>query len=452
MSHNPAIINRAIADVTTANAGSAFVQAPHPIPVERALYQLLRAYGIDVDTLEPVSGDDLAMVYATSRKSVERGGAVADRIAKKYTYNPLLGSVPPEPKPLPAPTPPGPESPFRAPRMPAPAPAPPMDMSQFVKRPELQEAVGEVLGKLHDIETGWATNVREFTEKELRSTMSQLIAMVPQLVADAVTELQPVSLVVTTPGKEPVQLGTVHYKTGAIIAALSAGVNIYLHGPAGSGKTTCAQKAAQAFGLQFYFAAKVESEYLLLGFKDARGETVRTQFREAYEHGGLFLFDELDGSSPSAVVALNAALANGVCPFPDGTISRHPDFKCIAAGNTTLGGASRQYTGRTQLDAASIDRFAFIEFGYDETLERALATDAAWCRYVQAARKAVTERGLTHLVTPRATLDGCKLLASSFDREEVAQMVVWKGLDAETVQQLQRAIRVPLQPAGTQAA
>lgn len=275
---------------------------------------------------------------------------------------------------------------------------------------------------------------------------SELLADVAEIAlgaaSEALKQLTPTRLEISlNPSAPAVPLGLVHKDTAKIINALAAGVNVYLHGPAGAGKTTVARKCAEAFAIQFYFAAKVESEYLLLGFKDAKGETVRTQFREAYEHGGVFLFDEMDASAASAVVAMNAALANGVCPFPDGIVSRHPKFYAIGAGNTKLTGASRQYAGRNQLDAASIDRFAFIEFGYDEQLEAALATDQAWCKYVIAVRKAVADRGLNHLVSPRATYDGCKLLTAGFDRETVKQMVVYKGLEADTMAQIEKAVR-----------
>jgi hypothetical protein len=260
------------------------------------------------------------------------------------------------------------------------------------------------------------------------------------IAAEVLRDLTPTRLDVVMPSSEPKSLGLVHRDTPKLIAMLAAGVNAYLHGPAGSGKTTAAHKVAEAFGVEFYFAAKVESEYQLMGFKDAKGDTVRTQFREAYEKGGVFLFDEMDASSPSAVVALNAALANGICPFPDAIVKRHEQFYCIGAGNTMLTGATRAYAGRSQLDAASIDRFAFLHWGYDNDLEAALATDNVWCRYVQAVRAAVADRGITHLVTPRATYDGCKLLKAGMDWDTVAGMVVYKGLDADTRAQLEKAV------------
>jgi cobaltochelatase CobS len=258
---------------------------------------------------------------------------------------------------------------------------------------------------------------------------------------EAVKAITPTLLSVARDPAPPVALGLAHFRTAEVIDALADGVNVYLYGPAGSGKTTVAAQVAKAFGVEVYYAAKVENEYALIGYTTAGGVIVRTAFRDAYEYGGVFLFDEFDASASQAVVALNMALANGVCAFPDKVVTRHPDFKCIAAGNTKLGGATRLYNGRTALDGASIDRFAFIDFPYDDDLERALAPDAAWCAYVQRVRAVVAERELPHLVTPRATYDGCKLLASgkrTFD--QVAAMVIWKGLDDDTVAQIKAAL------------
>jgi len=71
----------------------------------------------------------------------------------------------------------------------------------------------------------------------------------------------------------------------------------------------------------------------------------------------LFLFDEIDASLPNAVLAFNAALANGYADFPDGMVKRHPRFACIAAANTFGMGADRIYVGRNQLDGADAGPF-----------------------------------------------------------------------------------------------
>ncbi|MCH7728630.1 MAG: hypothetical protein IH991_19420, partial [Planctomycetes bacterium] len=72
------------------------------------------------------------------------------------------------------------------------------------------------------------------------------------------------------------------------------------------------------------------------------------------------------------LVVVNAALANGHLRLPDGTtVDRHADFVCAAAANTFGTGADRQYVGRNQLDAATLDRFAAcrLAFDYDVDLE-----------------------------------------------------------------------------------
>lgn len=400
-----------------------------------ALEGLAIMCGLDDKLAVAASLADLKALYETVKKRPESGYQVAQRIARKHGEgNPLDSFLSP------------PQTPSEA----APEVAkggPTADQIRVVMEKvavrlddEFRKYVGEKVNPIADEQAEHDRRIAELAEvmdTEYARVLHEVAEQIPAAVDAAIKSMTPTQLVVTMPEATPVVLGLVHYATADIIKALAANLNVYLHGPAGSGKTTVARKCAEAFGLPFYTAAKVESEYLLLGFKDAQGQTVRTQFREAYEHGGVFLFDELDASSPGAVVAMNMALANGVCPFPDGNVKRHESFKCIAAGNTVLSGATHAYAGRNQLDAASVDRFFFIEFGYDEQLELAIASNRDWALYVQAVRQAVKERGLRHLVTPRATLDAA--LAAGFTWEQAEAACVYKGLDHDTIGQVRSA-------------
>jgi SpoVK/Ycf46/Vps4 family AAA+-type ATPase len=225
--------------------------------------------------------------------------------------------------------------------------------------------------------------------------------------------------------------GFFHKQFGDVMQSLTCG-HTMLVGPAGSGKTTLAKQVAEAIGVPFYFNGAINSEYKLTGFINAQGQIVSTDFRKAYTTGGVYLFDEYDASLPAATMPFNSALSNGFMDFPDGRADQHPDFYCMAACNTFGRGADRVYVGRNQLDAASLDRFLTIDFEYDESLEHAIAGNGDWVTYVQKVRKAVGDLKLRHVVSPRASIMGAKLLAKGVDRKKVVDMVIWKGLDQDS--------------------
>lgn len=213
-------------------------------------------------------------------------------------------------------------------------------------------------------------------------------------------------------------------------------------GPAGGGKTTAAEQIAEALGLPFFTNGALSGAHELTGFKDAKGDYNTTPFRTAFEHGGLYLADELDRSDPSAVLALNSALANGFMGFPDQPepIRAHEKFHVIAACNTYGRGADRLYIGANQLDASTLDRFGTLNWDYDETLERALAGDDAWVSYVQAARSAASDFKIRHVISPRASYYGAELRATGMAFDMVADVAMWNGLDAEQRQRIVAAI------------
>jgi hypothetical protein len=206
--------------------------------------------------------------------------------------------------------------------------------------------------------------------------------------------------------------------------------NFWLVGPAGTGKTTAAKKIAQQLGLPFYTNGAIDSEYKLRGFIDAQGRIIHTPFRRAYETGGIYLFDEVDSSLPSACLAFNCALANGEYDFPgvDSTIPRH-DICIILAASNTWGGPDGGYVGRFRQDAAFMDRFLRVPWETDEALESALCANKQWSAYVQSVRAKAIANGVEHLISPRATLNGDALLAAGRPWNRVVDICVRKGLN-----------------------
>ena len=131
-------------------------------------------------------------------------------------------------------------------------------------------------------------------------------------------------------------------------------------------------QVAEALGLEFYFSNAVTQEYKITGFIDANGSFHETQFYQAFTKGGLFMLDEMDASVPEVLVMLNAAIANRYFDFPTGLVEANENFRLIAAGNTFGTGADIEYTGRYQLDAASLDRFALVDIDYSTKVEAAI--------------------------------------------------------------------------------
>ena len=106
-----------------------------------------------------------------------------------------------------------------------------------------------------------------------------------------------------------------------------------------------------------------------MGFNDATGKPVHTELRRAWENGGVFLCDEIDAGNANVLATLNALLSQPIAAFPDGMVARHQNFAFLAAGNTTGAGADMKFVGRNQLDGATLDRFVFVFWEYDEDFE-----------------------------------------------------------------------------------
>lgn len=228
--------------------------------------------------------------------------------------------------------------------------------------------------------------------------------------------------------------GHTHKLLPKIIKLVDLGIHVLLVGPAGGGKSTAAEQVAHALGLDYFMQPAATGAHDYLGYCDAYGNYHTTAFRQAFENGGLLCAEELDGGHADVPLVLNAALANGHCYFPDNPkpIARHPNFRIVANANTFCMGADRVYVGRTQLDGATNDRFAMVQWDYDAALERALAGNDSWVDRVQALRRAAQHEKARIIISPRASIYGARMLAGGeFTTEEAEDILIWKGCDKE---------------------
>ena len=250
-----------------------------------------------------------------------------------------------------------------------------------------------------------------------------------------------------------------HYKFPLVAASVSNRIPTMIVGPAGWGKTSTIKALADTCRIAWgdddveYIIQSIgpqTSKADILGYMDANGKYVRSQFRMCFENGFIYACDEADAGSAGSLTLLNQGFANQECSFPDnGMIDRHENFVPLFLANTYGQGANATYVGRNQLDAATLDRFAVVEYDYDETWEGKICgvdregsqlkmdaggkrTKEEWVDYVCRVRGAVDSLAVRHVVSPRASINGIKLLEAGLGFTHVSNMCVWKGMDSAT--------------------
>lgn len=232
---------------------------------------------------------------------------------------------------------------------------------------------------------------------------------------------------------------TKHYQYHVIKTCINSDIPVYLYGEAGTGKNYTLQEIAADLNLTFYFTNSVQQEFKITGFIDAGGVYHETEFYKAFKNGGLFFLDEMDASIPEVLVLLNAAIANRYFEFPNGRVNAHPDFRVVAAGNTIGSGANDLYTGRLVLDAATLDRFTAIPFGYDSNIELSLAKgNQTLVNFIHSLRDFAANNGIRATFSYRAIISVTKLEEAEMDLKTILQIAVLKGMDKDTI----RTIRV----------
>lgn len=248
-----------------------------------------------------------------------------------------------------------------------------------------------------------------------------------------------------------------HKHTPLLDACIEADVPAYLHGEAGSGKSTASENAAAVRGMNWRGLpmSPQSSKADFLGYRDANGVYNSTGFREIFEHGGIFLFDEIDNGNPSATATMNMALAGWRNEFPDGLVERNWNTRIIAAANTIGRGATAQFVGRNPIDAATLDRFAMIPWDIDEHLENKLMkvetgitprpidiardgvpTRREWLDEVRGYRSRAAASGLRVVISPRSAIYGAKLAEQGVGVKWLTEMLIYKGMSDTDRQKL----------------
>lgn len=299
----------------------------------------------------------------------------------------------------------------------APSPAPregfdiedePAPVSQAESKPSPEYVTHSQLRQaLTDLGTE-VQGVREKSEKETRAQLAALQAEVHKL-----QNLRPIEF--RFPEKpKPIKVeGLRHPLFPKLIAALRAGKHVALTGPAGTGKTTAAEQAAEALGMRLLKVAPYTDKFEVLGYNDAAGVYHKTDTVRAVEEGGLLLIDEWERSNGDALIFLNAVL--DLSPWlstPEGMVKKHPEFRCILAGNTDGSGATLEYASAQRQDGSTLDRIVNLQWGATPEILKSMAQGREdWLQAVQAIQAFVQTRSIRDVIaTPRAILHGADLM------------------------------------------
>ncbi len=170
---------------------------------------------------------------------------------------------------------------------------------------------------------------------------------------------------------------------------------------------------------------------------------MRTIFRNAWENGGLVLFDEC-GLAPGAFLnVLNSALEQKIICFPDGqTIKIHENCFLCFADNSTLYGNDSLYPERTDVGGAFRDRLTYVEFPYDEALELqilihkfggSLLRAQKWHNVVKTIRRDLANLGIPIFASPRFAYKSAIWFQRGLEFEKIMSMELYRGQTADNV-------------------
>lgn len=232
---------------------------------------------------------------------------------------------------------------------------------------------------------------------------------------------------------------------------INAGVdNIYLHGPAGCGKTFGTVAAAESLSRPCFivncgkgtFPSEFKGRILPVS-----GEFKDSAFLLAWEtENMIILVDEATSAPAESMQALNSGLANGMMADASGTVRhRAAGVVVVFTANTTGDGSDRMYVANEQLDAATLDRFAggFIKCDYDRNYEASLATDAKdnvqietdMIQFVWTLRREIDKNQMRRIMSTRSIITAIRLIRAGWAFQEVKAQLVesWSKNDKDAV-------------------
>ena len=175
----------------------------------------------------------------------------------------------------------------------------------------------------------------------------------------------------------------------------------YLWGPSGTGKSYMVKQVAELLGMELMKAGKITEPHSILGYNDPQGRYRITPTFMAVLYGYLLNLDEFDNGNPDTQIVLNdiySELLNKmdnqdeVCEVMFGDdipVNVHPNFRMVAAGNTSGEGENSVFSSRGKIDESIQERMTPIYIDYDDRVEKLILKNyPEWYNFFISFRKA----------------------------------------------------------------
>ena len=275
-------------------------------------------------------------------------------------------------------------------------------------------------------------------QEEAAAKIDDLTAQVEELKNKPTTSGTVINITVNGETRQAQIKGIVNPKFARIMKYLVNGENVYMWGPAGTGKNVTAKQCAEALDMPIFYMNTIYTKYDLCGYMDAQGNYVPTTFYNFMKAPkGLFFFDEYDNSQSAATVCFNDLLEDKKYTFPNGeTLYLDENHKIIAAGNTNGQGATEEYNDRYQMDESNRSRFMFVPVTYDPAVEKSIVGESNdILDFINDMRRVRDEIGIK-LILGYREIKRLKTYEDDDDLPELFDNMLLKGMEQDTINEI----------------
>lgn len=274
--------------------------------------------------------------------------------------------------------------------------------------------------------------------EEAAAKIDNLTAQVEELKNRPTTSGTVINITVNGETRQAQIKGIVNPKFARILKYLANGENVYMYGPAGTGKNVTAKQCAEALDMPIFYNNTIYTKYDLCGYMDANGQYVPTTFYNFMKSPkGLYFMDEYDNSQSSALVCFNDVLEDKKYTFPNGeTLYLDENHKIIAAGNTNGQGATEEYNDRYVIDESNRSRFMFVSVTYDSAVEKSIVGNSTdILEFIDDLRR-VRDLLNIKLILGYREIKRLKTYEDDDDPAELLDNMLIKGMEQDTINEI----------------